>query len=308
MKSSISRRGPQRASIAAGPFWGARARWALPRRWRARCWRARCGRRAPKKGGVLKLGMGGGESTNSLDPALALSQVAFTNLRTIGDTLVHVTPNGEIENRVAEAVESSADAKVWTFKIRQGVEFHNGKTLTPEDVMATLQRHSNEDSQSGALGIMKGIESMQVDGDLVEVTLSTPNADLPFLMADYHLMIQPGGGMDNPRRRRVVRPLQGRVRRTGRAPCVRKVRQLLGQRGRPCRPRRDSGDQRCHRPDGGAAVGPGASGQPDRAARRRSGQARAGCHGAKHGGAVGITCSSCIATPRPSTTTTCGWR
>jgi peptide/nickel transport system substrate-binding protein len=66
-------------------------------------------------------------------------------------------------------------------------------------VLATLQRHSDEDSKSGALGIMKGIESMKVDGDYVAVTLSTANADLPYLMADYHLMIQPDGGMDNRR-------------------------------------------------------------------------------------------------------------
>ena len=61
-----------------------------------------------------------------------------------------------------------------------------------------MQRHSNEDSKSGALGIMKGIESMAVDGDTFSVTLTQANADLPYLMSDYHLVVQPGGGMDNP--------------------------------------------------------------------------------------------------------------
>lgn len=111
---------------------------------------------------------------------------------------MNVTPEGGIENRVAESVEASADAKTWTFKIRKGVEFHNGKPVTAEDVMRTMERHSNEDSKSGALGIMRGIESMKADGDNFIVELTTPNADLPYLMADYHLMIQPDGGFDNP--------------------------------------------------------------------------------------------------------------
>ena len=152
----------------------------------------------PKKGGTLMMGIGGGESTNSLDPALAASQMPFHNLRIFGEPLVDVTADGGLDMRMAEAVESTPDAKTWMFKIRKGVEFHNGKTMTPDDVLATLNRHSDEKSQSGAFGIMQGIESMKVDGDYVAVTLSTANADLPYLMADYHLMMQPNGGYDDP--------------------------------------------------------------------------------------------------------------
>lgn len=152
----------------------------------------------PKKGGHLKMGSVGGESTNSLDPAAAASQVPYYNLNLFGDTLVEVTPDGMVGNRLAEEVSSSPDAKTWMFKIRKGVEFHNGKTLTPEDVLRTMERHSNEESKSGALGVMRGIESMKVEGDMFSVTLKTPNADLPYLMADYHLQIQPDGGFDNP--------------------------------------------------------------------------------------------------------------
>ncbi|WP_295316042.1 ABC transporter substrate-binding protein [Roseobacter sp.] len=152
----------------------------------------------PVKGGTIRMGIQGGESTNSLDPALAASAVPTVNLRNFGDCLVNVAPDGSIENRLAESIEASADAKTWNFKIRKGVEFHNGKSLTPDDVMRTMERHSNEDATSGALGIMQGIESMAVDGDNFQVTLSTPNADLPYLLADYHLQIQPDGGFDDP--------------------------------------------------------------------------------------------------------------
>ena len=152
----------------------------------------------PKKGGILKIGMAGGESTNSLDPALAASEVPFQVNLTWGEMLVDVTPEGALEHRLAEEISSSPDAKEWKFKIRQGVEFHNGAPVTAEDVVATLKRHTDEKSQSGALGIVQGIADMKAEGDMVTLTLAAANADLPFLMADYHLVIQPGGGMDNP--------------------------------------------------------------------------------------------------------------
>lgn len=152
----------------------------------------------PKKGGVIKIGMQGGESTNSLDPALAASQVPFQVNMTWGEMLVDVTPDGQIEHRIAEEHSANADATEWTFKIRKGVEYHDGKTVTADDVVATLKRHTDEKSQSGALGIVKGITDMKAEGDMVKLTLAGANADLPYLMADYHLVIQPGGGMDNP--------------------------------------------------------------------------------------------------------------
>lgn len=152
----------------------------------------------PRKGGHLVMGMQGGESTNSLDPAAAASQVPFGYLKISGEPLVNIARDGGLEGRVAEEWQASSDAKTWRFKIRSGIEFHNGQTLTAEDVAQTLRRHSNEESQSGALGIMRGLSSIAVDGDTLVLETETPNADLPYLLADYHLMIQPNGGMDDP--------------------------------------------------------------------------------------------------------------
>ncbi|MCI5095445.1 MAG: ABC transporter substrate-binding protein [Rhodobacteraceae bacterium] len=153
---------------------------------------------SPVKGGTLRMGVQGGESTNSQDPALWASDVPIAGGRQWGETLVEVGPDGSLEGLVAESWEGSADAKTWRFKIRKGIEFSNGKTVTAEDVMRTMERHTNEDSQSGALGIVKGIESMRADGDVFELTLGVGNADMPYLIGDYHLVIQPDGGFDNP--------------------------------------------------------------------------------------------------------------
>lgn len=152
----------------------------------------------PIRGGTIKIGMQGGASTDSLDPSLAANPVTILLCHLWGETLAWHAADGTAVPVLAEGWQASADAKTWTFKIRKGVEFHDGRILTPDDVVATIRRHADENSKSGALGILKGIDDVRVDGDSVVITLREGNADLPFLMTDYHLVIQPNGGKDDP--------------------------------------------------------------------------------------------------------------
>lgn len=152
----------------------------------------------PVKGGIIKVGLVGGAATDSLDPAKFLAQAQFHFGRAWGEELVRLTPSGELDPRLATEWGSSPDAKVWTFKIRKGVQFHNGKEMTPDDVVAMIERHSGPEAKSGALGILRGIESVKRNGDTVVFTLKQANADLPYLLTDYHLLVQPNGGKDAP--------------------------------------------------------------------------------------------------------------
>ena len=152
----------------------------------------------PKKGGILKMGLGGGETTDTLDPGLADSPVPFAINRQWGDTIVNVSPDGQIEPRLAESFESNAEGTEWKFAIRQGVKFHDGTDMTVADVVATFKRHSDENSKSGAFGIMQGISEITADGNTVVMKLTTGNADLPYLLSDYHLVVQKNGGIDDP--------------------------------------------------------------------------------------------------------------
>ena len=74
----------------------------------------------PVKGGIIKAGLVGGESTNSLDPALFMTQVPFAFGKMWGEMIVELSPDGALEYRIAEEIGSSDDAKVWTLKIRDG--------------------------------------------------------------------------------------------------------------------------------------------------------------------------------------------
>jgi peptide/nickel transport system substrate-binding protein len=153
----------------------------------------------PQRGGALTVGLVGGESTNSLDPATWLSQVPQVFGKIWGETLVYSNPqDGSPVPLLAESWGASDDVKEWRFKIRRGVTFHNGKEMTPDDVVATLKRHSDPAGKSGALGLMEGIQEIKADGDDLVIALSTGNADMPLLLSDYHLVVQPNGGFDQP--------------------------------------------------------------------------------------------------------------
>ncbi|QEX22663.1 peptide ABC transporter substrate-binding protein [Hypericibacter adhaerens] len=153
----------------------------------------------PQKGGHLVYGLVGGASTDSLDPALDSSQVPYHFGRCWGDVLIETSPtDGTAVPWLAESFDSTADAQTWSIKLRKGVTFHNGKDMTSADVVATLLRHSDEKSKSGALGIMRDIAAIEADGQYaVTLKLKAPNADLPYLISDYHLIIQPEGGDPN---------------------------------------------------------------------------------------------------------------
>ena len=150
----------------------------------------------PKKGGRLRIGVTGGATTDTLDPGQILDMyminVQFGQTR---NNLTVVGTDGLLQPELAEEWGASADASVWTFKIRSGVEFHNGKTLSSEDVVDSLNHHLGEDSKSAAKGILAGIDSIKADGkNHVVVALKGGNADFPFMLSDYHINMCPSNG------------------------------------------------------------------------------------------------------------------
>ena len=153
----------------------------------------------PNKGGTLRIGVNGGETSDSLDPTTYGTQVHLPLSRSWADQLVTVSPDdGSPVPSLAESWEASDDVKTWIFKIRKGVTFHNGKELDANDCAQTLKRHSAPESVSGALGLFTGFESIEAVDDTVVVKLTGPNADLPLFFTIYHLQMQPNGGYDAP--------------------------------------------------------------------------------------------------------------
>ena len=148
----------------------------------------------PKKGGTLRVGLTSSGTSDSLDPATwssSIMQVGFTG--GVYNCLTEVSETGELTPELAESWEASSEgASTWIFNLRKGVEFHNGKTLDAEDVIASINYHRDENSKSAAKGIVSAIADIKADGkDKIVFKLVGPNADFPFLLSDYHLVITP---------------------------------------------------------------------------------------------------------------------
>ena len=145
-----------------------------------------------KKGGRLRLGMAGGSTTDSLDPATMTDAMTYNINWQLRNCLVEVDNKGNPIPELAESWESSPDAAKWVFKLRKGVEFHNAKTMKAEDVAVSLNWHRGKESKSAATGIVDPIADIKIDDDYSLVfTLKEGNADFPYILSDPHLTIVP---------------------------------------------------------------------------------------------------------------------
>ena len=146
----------------------------------------------PKRGGHARVGFRGGSTTDSLDTAELTSEFASWTFLTILSHLTEVGPDGQLEPSLAESYEPNADATEWTFNLRKGVEFHNGKTVDADDVIATIAHHRGEDSKSSGKTFAEQITEMRKDGThRVIFTLREGNADFPFILTSSTFGILP---------------------------------------------------------------------------------------------------------------------
>ncbi len=155
----------------------------------------------PKAGGKMRLGLHNASQNDNLDPGTwSTSWTGASFNGGVYNNLVEILPDGEVAPDLAESWEQDNNAATWRFKLRKGVTFHNGKSLTPEDVRQSFLHHMKPDSTSGARAIVQQISAIDLDGsDTVVFKLAGGNADFPYLMSDYHLSVFPaveGGGID----------------------------------------------------------------------------------------------------------------
>ncbi|MNU41542.1 Glutathione-binding protein GsiB precursor [compost metagenome] len=150
----------------------------------------------PKSGGNLKAAGWSSSTADTLDPAKASLSTDYVRCCALYNRLTFLDQAGLVQMELAEKVES-ADAKTWTVKLRSGVTFHDGKSLTSADVVFSLKRHLDPAVGSKVNAIAKQITDVKaVDPTTVEITLANPNADLPTILSMHHFMIVQDGTTD----------------------------------------------------------------------------------------------------------------
>ena len=150
----------------------------------------------PRKGGRITVATNGSGVNDTLDPAKQSNQTdycrgfMFYNGLTVLDG--SLTPRPQLAEEF-----TTQDAKTWVFKLRKGVTFHDGKPLTPADVVFSIMRHKDAATASRAKVLADQIESVTASGpNEVTFRLSSANADLPVILGTYHFHIVKAGTTD----------------------------------------------------------------------------------------------------------------
>jgi ABC-type transport system substrate-binding protein len=135
----------------------------------------------------------------TLDPAIGYDWKNWSVIKSVFDGLMDYKPGTtELVPDLAESVDVSDDGLTYTFKLRQGVKFHNGREMTAADVKYSLERTCNPATQSpgaGYYGALEGFDDFQAgkakelsgvqspDDHTVTIKLSRPDSTLLHLMA-----------------------------------------------------------------------------------------------------------------------------
>ncbi len=150
----------------------------------------------PRKGGVLRMGLGGGSTTDSLDPTTWNDSVPINAGNAFLGALIEVGPDMKPIPELAESWEAKPGAVEWIFNLRKGVTFHNGKTFNADDAIYSINLHRGK-TKSGAAGSFKAIADVKKINDYqIAITLNSADADFPMVLTDYHNRVVPDGTTD----------------------------------------------------------------------------------------------------------------
>jgi peptide/nickel transport system substrate-binding protein len=141
--------------------------------------------------GTLRLGhevVWGG--FDSIDPASP--SPFYDAMRMLYDTLVRPDASNQPQPALASSWETSDDASIWTFTLRDDVVFHNGQPLRAADVAYSFERLLSPDSLSPISSVLQVIESISTpDAQTVVFNLNQPHAEVPVLFMSFYASIIP---------------------------------------------------------------------------------------------------------------------
>ncbi len=148
----------------------------------------------PKKGGSVRFASNLHGPDDQLDPPQFTSTIDYTRGRATYNSLIQHSNELVPQPELAETFEPNADATEWNFKIRKGVEFHDGTPLTADDVVYSMSRHLGDDSTSVIKSVLSSVSEWKKMGSHeVRAVMNSPNADLPTLLGLFQTKIVKNG-------------------------------------------------------------------------------------------------------------------
>lgn len=150
----------------------------------------------PKRGGDFRLGVTGGGAKDIFDAQNNFSKPDGARLVSCFETLLTYDNDYKVvKEGLAEEVTQDSPTQ-YTIRLRPGVEFHNAKTLTADDVIYSLQRILDKKNGLTGYAALSAIDPAQItkmDANTVRLMLTSPNSTIPDELAAYTTGIVPVG-------------------------------------------------------------------------------------------------------------------
>ena len=136
-----------------------------------------------------------GAPTSQINPVTVADQGGLDMLSQTGEYLCLSDQTLTLRPVLATKWSSNAAADVWTFKLREGVTFHNGQPMTADDVVYTYQLNTKNGANPTLAGVLDPSGVEKVDKYTVAFHLSSPNGNFPYLCSsdNYNMIILPNG-------------------------------------------------------------------------------------------------------------------
>lgn len=129
----------------------------------------------PRPGGTLKIGMQ--SDPGGLDPVLLSATALWHVVEHIYNRLTRIMPDLSVAPELAETIDISEDGITYTFKLRSGVTFHNGRELVADDVVYSFKRLVDPEIASPSADYLLSMADVVAqDPATVVLTLKAPDA------------------------------------------------------------------------------------------------------------------------------------
>ncbi len=150
----------------------------------------------PVQGGKLRAAAANSSAADTLDPAKGNNSGDYMRQYMFFGGLTELDTKLVAQMGLAESI-SSSDGVTWSIKLRQGVTFHDGKSLTAQDVVYSLSRHKDPAVASTAISLARQFCSIKAVGLMeVEMVLEQANFDLPSILGTPAFLIIQDGTKD----------------------------------------------------------------------------------------------------------------
>jgi peptide/nickel transport system substrate-binding protein len=152
---------------------------------------------APTRGGRLRVATHTQSTNDTFDTTKYIYTNDYIRGTSVYNTLTILNEQGQADPELAESFEPNATATRWVFKIRKGVTFSDGASLSMDDIVYSIMRHKDEKAASSAKPLVANIKEVKADGpDTIAIELNAPDVDLPIMIGTFQFGVTKNGATD----------------------------------------------------------------------------------------------------------------